>query len=112
MASKDDQLWEEVSQVLGTRAHWRVEQSPTPGVPPSWCFGTGGEVDLAVSVDGGAIQLYVMDQDRDVNFQGTDALVRWLDGNEAGSVRDPLDVEEVADELLHGKITKWGTAEG
>jgi len=112
VASKDDELWDQVSKLLGARAHWRVEQSPSPGVPPSWCFGTSGEVDLAVSVDGGAIRLYVMDEDRDIVFGDTDGLVRWLQDNEAGSVHDPLNVEEVADDLLHGKFTKWGTAEG
>jgi hypothetical protein len=112
VASKDDQLWDEVSALLGGRPHWRVEQSPTPGMPPSWCFEAHGEVDLAVSIDSGAISVYLMNQDRDVTLASIEDLRAWLDANQNAAVNESFDAGQAVDELMHGQIDKWGTRGG
>ncbi|MGP8059559.1 MAG: hypothetical protein ACLP9C_07990 [Acidimicrobiales bacterium] len=101
----DDELWAEVGGLLETRPGWSLQASSTPGAPPSWCFGSGGEVDLSVVVDAGSIWVYVMETDRDIRVAGTRELTAWLDEHEAASVNDP---GQVVDDLLHAKIVEWG----
>ena len=104
----DDDLWEKVGELLGTRPGWSLQASSTPGAPPSWCFGSGGEVDLSVSVDAGSIWVYVMETDQDVRLANTGELTAWLEEHEAGSVNDPIEAGEVVGDLLHGRVVEWG----
>ena len=108
MRSEDDELWKQVGDILGTRPGWSLQASSSPGAPPAWCLVDEGEIDLSVSVDGGAVCVYVMSADREVRLDDTGALTAWLDANEAASRGDPLDPGEVLDDLVHGKFTKWG----
>ncbi len=90
MASRDDQLFDEVGRLLEPRLHWNLEPSTTPGGAPSWCFDPGGEVELSVSVSDGLIDVYQVQQDRDLFFPGVDALAAWVEDNEARfSGREP-----------------------
>lgn len=107
----DDGLWEEVGEALQARHGWSLQASSTPGAPPSWCFGSGGEVDLSVSVDEGSIWVYVMETDQDVRLAGPNELTEWLDANEAASLNDPLEAGEVVGELFHGKFVEWGRSD-
>ncbi len=108
MSSTDDELWDRVSGLLSARPGWAIEASSTPGAPPAWCFGSGGEIDLSVSVEGGAIVVYVMASDAEVTFAGVEDLTRWLDTNETTALHDPIDAGKVVDDIAHGRITHWG----
>lgn len=107
-AASDDRLWEEISALLEGRPGWSVQASSSPGMPPSWCLLEGGEVDLAVSVDGGAINVYVMETDRDVRLETVAELAAWLELHQGEALRHPLRAGEVVDEILRGDITHWG----
>ncbi len=80
--SSDDELFDRVGDVLASRPGWIYEPSTTPGGPPSWCLDAHGEIRLSVSVDRGAITVYLPDQDLDIPVDDLDALTNWLDTNE------------------------------
>jgi hypothetical protein len=82
--SRDDDLFDEVGRLLGARGSWLLEASSTPGVPPAWCLDVEGELVLSVSVDGGAVTVYLPDIDREVAVGDLGGLTAWLDANEAG----------------------------
>jgi hypothetical protein len=107
MRSHDD-LWDQVGRLLGVRPGWSLQGSFSPGTPPAWCLVYEGEIDLSVSVDGGAVCVYVMADDEEVRLGSTAELTVWLDAHEAASRDSPLEVGEMVDELVHGKFTKWG----
>ena len=79
--SRDDKLWNEVNDLLGSRPGWSVQESPTPGVGPYWAFMSQGRVDRSVFIDGGAAHLYEEDTDREVRFETAEELVTWLDAD-------------------------------
>jgi hypothetical protein len=108
MSSNDDELWDRLGEALGVRPGWAIEASSTPGAPPAWCFGSGGEIDLSASVETGAIVVYVMASDAEIEFAGVDELTTWLDANEVAALGDPVEPGEVVDDILHGRITHWG----
>lgn len=83
MASRDEQLWDQVNDVLRHRSGWSVQDSPTPGVGPYWAHISHGEVDLSVFVDGSGAHLYEEETDREVRFGTAEELGAWLDGNRA-----------------------------
>src|SRR3974377_2147451 len=95
VASRDKALWEKISRALKGRPGWGLQPSSTPGAPPAWCFGRGGENDLMVSVDDGRVYLYVMETDRDLHFDTVEDLQRWLDANEAAVLKGPLQAGEI-----------------
>lgn len=111
LASYDDELAEAVTRLLGSRGGWSLQPSPTPGTPPAWCFGSGGEIDLSVVVDRGTIDVYRMEDDRDLRFATVEDLTDWLDANEAASLEGPLQAGEIVKELAHGDFVKWGAEE-
>ena len=82
--SRDDDLFDEVGRLLGARGSWLLAASSTPGVPPAWCLDVEGELVLSVSVDGGAVTVYLPDIDREVAVGDLGGLTAWLDANEAG----------------------------
>ncbi len=81
--SRDDEVWDQVSRLLGSRPGWKFEPSTTPGGPPSWCLLAGGEVECSVSVIDGSLSVYVPASDRDIVFSDIEALTVWIEGNEA-----------------------------
>lgn len=112
MASHDDELTEAIAQLLGSRPGWSLQPSSTPGAPLAWCFGAGGEIDLAVEVDQGAIDVYRMEDDRDLRFATIEDLTNWLDANEATALKgEPLHAGEIVHELADRDFVKWGREE-
>ncbi|HLN17167.1 MAG TPA: hypothetical protein VK277_10515 [Acidimicrobiales bacterium] len=107
MASRDDALWDELGRTFKQRPGWGLQPSSTPGAPPAWCFGKGGENDLMVSVDSGRVYVYVMETDRDFLFDTVEDLTRWLDANEAAALQGPLQAGEILDDLVHGRVVPW-----
>lgn len=71
-------LRKELVDLVGGLEGWRLEPRTTPGASPLWCFLCEGSVELAASVEGSAIVLYLMDTDEELTFSGRDALVAWL----------------------------------
>ncbi len=82
MAKGDDELFHEVSELLGPRHGWGLEMSTSPGGSPSWCFESHGEVELSVSVDRARVIVYLSSEDKDLNVGGVDGLTAWLEDNE------------------------------
>ena len=80
--SADDELFDRVGAALEGRGGWSYEPSTSPGGPPSWCLGPGGEPVVSVNVVDGAIVAYLPVQDRDVTFADLDALLAWIDERE------------------------------
>jgi hypothetical protein len=78
VASREKQLWREVSDLLGHMSGWSVQDSPTPGVDPVWCFATHGRVEYSVSTEGGALHFYEEKTDGEVQFESVEALTDWL----------------------------------
>jgi hypothetical protein len=111
LASHDDELSEAVAQLLRSRPGWSLQPSSTPGAPPAWCFASGGEIHLSVAVDRGAIDVYRMEDDRDLRFATIDDLTDWLEANEAALLDGALQAGEIVDELAYGDFVKWGREE-
>ena len=78
----------------------------TPGAPPVWCFASGSELDLSVTVEGGSIRVYVVETDQNVKLGKVSDLVDWLNVHKAGSLQDPT--VGLVDRLKQGKFLKWG----
>jgi hypothetical protein len=83
VSRKEKVLWNEVSAVLGDRPGWALEPAVTPGQPPSWCFGTGGVSELAVSILHGSVSIYLVDRDQEIDVVDAQAMTAWLDANES-----------------------------
>ncbi len=108
MASADPERGREVEGLLRGREHWSLQPSSSPGMPSQWCLLAGPEIELSVTVDQGAIVVYVMDRDAEVFFADGAALARWLDANEALWVGRPSMAAELYDDLLTGRLDEWG----
>jgi hypothetical protein len=78
----------------------------TPGAPLVWCFGSGGEIELSLTVDRRSICVYIVERDQDVTLRSASELVAWLNANKAGSLQDPT--SGMVDKLKGGKLFKWG----
>lgn len=85
--SSDNELFDRIGVVLTSRPGWIYEPSTTPGAPPSWCLDSHGEIRLSVSVDHGAITVYLPNQDREIAVEDLDVLAKWIDTNEARFLR-------------------------
>jgi hypothetical protein len=83
VASRNDELWEQVSAVLAERPGWTVQDSPTPGVDPLWAFSPHIKVDYSVCIEGGLLHVYEEKTDREVQFGTVEELTAWLDANPA-----------------------------
>ena len=77
----------------------------TPGLPPQWSFGSGGQADLSIAIDRDSISVYVVEQDRDVSLAGTDELVAWLKSNKPEAFKDRK--ESAGGKLKRGRIFDW-----
>jgi hypothetical protein len=93
-------------QLLGGRPGWRLEPSSTPGAGSQWCFVVNGKIEFSVSVDRGAIRLYVMETDRDVVFPDADAMMAWLRSNRAEAAREPVAAPTL--KQRRKRFTDWG----
>lgn len=87
MTARDDELFDRIGDVLGSRPGWIFEPSSTPGLAPSWCLSSGGEIELSVGVDAGNISLYLPNTDQEVAVEGLDGLMAWLERNERRFLR-------------------------
>jgi hypothetical protein len=77
----------------------------TPGLPPQWSFGSGGQADLSIATDGESIRVYVVDEDRDVALGSTDELGAWLKANKPEAFKDPK--SDVGGKLKRGRVFDW-----
>jgi hypothetical protein len=85
--SRDDELFDQIGQLLESRHGWIFEPSTTPGMPPSWCLDSGGEIELSVGVDRGIISIYLPNLDQEIAVDGVDELMTWIDKNEQRFLR-------------------------
>jgi hypothetical protein len=82
-----------------------LQAMSTPGLPPQWSFGSGGQTDLSIAIDGGSISVYVVEEDRDVALGGTEELVTWLKANQPQAFKDRK--ESVGGKLKRGRLFDW-----
>jgi hypothetical protein len=108
MASRDKVLRREVGDLLRVRDHWSLQPSSSPGMPSQWCLLSGPEIELSVTVDQGAIVIYVMDQNAEIFLGDVAALTAWLDAEEGLFLGRPSMAAELFDDLLNGRIHEWG----
>jgi hypothetical protein len=108
MASRDDVLTREVEEMLRAREHWSLQPSSSPGMPSQWCLLSGHEVELSVTVEEGAVVVYVMDRNAEIHFQDVATLGAWLDADESLFLERPSMAAELFDDLLTGRIRDWG----
>jgi hypothetical protein len=77
----------------------------TPGAPLVWCFGSGNEVNLSVTVDPDSIRVHVKGTDPEVRLKSVNELVEWLQAHQPGSLTDQK--SRVIDRLKAGNLFKW-----
>ena len=76
-------------------------------MPSQWCLLSGHEIELSVTVEQGAVVVYVMDTNTEIFLDDAAALTRWLDANESLFLERPSMAGELFDDLLNGRI-QWG----
>jgi len=108
VASGDRELGREVEGLLRGRQHWSLQPSSSPGMPAQWCLLSGPEIELSVTVDRGAVVVYVMDRNTEVYFEDAPALAVWLDANEGLFLQRPSMAAELFDDLLGRRLDEWG----
>jgi hypothetical protein len=100
MARRDKELRKELDALLEARPHWALEMQSSPGAPATWCFRPNAEPGLSVSVDGGALWIYLIDIEQDRSVPDIATLTAWLDENEPLFVgRRGLSTEDFRREL-------------
>ena len=87
MASIDERLWAELSELLQDKEGWSVQDAPTPGAPPVWTRSPRGRVDYSVGVADGALYLYEEKTDEEVRFETVENLAAGLNSNEATALK-------------------------
>jgi hypothetical protein len=80
--SRDEELLDQVGMFLATRPGWSLEPSPTPGLPPSWCLISQGEVDLSVTIVDGALSIYRPETDQELSLDSVADLDNWIAAND------------------------------
>lgn len=107
MRTDDSDLWGQVTRLLRRRPRWHLEAMATPGASPVWCFGSAGDPDVSVAVDGGSICVHVIASEEDVELGTTDDLVEWLGTHRPGSLEEPT--SGLVDRLRrkHGRFFDW-----
>jgi len=108
VASRDKVLHRDVEMVLRSRAHWSIQPSSSPGMPAQWCFLSGPEIELSVTVDRGSIVVYVMDLNAEIFLADGASLAAWLDANEGLFADRPSMAAELFNDLLTGRFDEWG----
>jgi hypothetical protein len=107
MTLDDDRLWDQVHQVMGPRRGWALEPQSSPGSPALWCLSSEWGYQLSVGVEGAAISIYLVDHDEELLLSGPDALVAWLDANEALFFRRQALPAEMFEEILQARLAEW-----
>ena len=107
VASRESELWNEVSALLDAREGWSLQSSPTPGVPPTWGFVSEGEIELSVGIEEGLVAVYLVDRGVVITAPDVGGLTTWLDANEELFLQRHAMATELFDELLNGRVTKW-----
>jgi hypothetical protein len=100
-----DQTRKEIARLLRRRPGWRFQATSTPGAPLVWCFGSGGAVELSVTVEGQAIHIHLSATDQDIEVGDTDELAQWLKTHVAGALQEPK--SRLVDKVKSGKFFKW-----
>jgi hypothetical protein len=77
----------------------------TPGAPLVWCFGSGGTVQLSVTVDGHAISVHLSATDQDFDVGNAEELVQWLRTHVPGAFQEPR--PGLLDKVKSGRFFKW-----
>lgn len=103
--SDEGELWKQLSGLLQRRQGWTFQGMSSPGAPPAWCYGSGHEPDLSVTVEGGSICVYIVEADDEVRLDGTDELVDWLGTRWPAAM--PEQREGVSDRLKAGRLFQW-----
>jgi len=98
-------LWRHVSGLLQRRQGWTFQGMPSPGAPPAWCFSSGHEIELSVTVEEGSVCVYVVEADQEVRLAGTEELVDWLTTRWPAAL--PEQREGVSDRLKAGRLFEW-----
>ena len=88
MSKKSRQQRNELVDLVKGRPGWRLEPRTTPGASPLWCFVANGEIEFSVSVDDGALHLYVMATDQEIVLQSADELTAWLETHRPESLSE------------------------
>ncbi len=78
---------------------------PSPGAPPAWCFGSGHELELSVTIDEESVCLYVVAADEELRLGGADDLADWLATRWPSAL--PEQREGVSDRLRAGRFFEW-----
>lgn len=102
---RDDDLWQQVDRLLQRRPGWSFQAMPTPGAPPAWCFGAGRERDLSVTVEGGAVHVYVVEADLEVELSTGDELATWLSAHWEGALGEQR--SGMGERLKGGGLFEW-----
>jgi hypothetical protein len=105
MSTENNDPRKQVARLLRRRPGWSFQAMSAPGSPLVWCYGSGREVVISVTVDNDAISVHVTDTDQDVELDNADELVEWLKTHIAGSLQNPKD--GVFEKLKSGKLFKW-----
>ena len=108
MTSRDQALTHDVDEMLQGREHWSLQPSSSPGMPAQWCMLSGPQIELSVTVDRGAVVVYVMDRNTEVFLEDAAALSAWLHANEELFLGRPSMAAALFDDLLTGRIDEWG----
>ena len=65
-------------ELVKGRPGWKLEPRSTPGASPVWCYVVEERIVLSVRADDGAIQVWVMATDEEVELPDAGALSDWL----------------------------------
>jgi hypothetical protein len=94
-----------VTRLLRRRPGWSFQATSTPGAPLVWCFGSGGAVELSVTVDDHAIHVHVSAADDDIEVADADELAQWLRAHRAGTLQEPR--TGLVEKIKSGRFFKW-----
>ena len=87
MPADEEDLRAQVDDLLKRRPGWRLQAMATPGLPPVWAYGSGGQAELSVGTDGKSISVYVVEQDRDVYAREHERIGRVAQGVQPPNVQ-------------------------
>jgi hypothetical protein len=100
-------VWTEVGRLLGARQGWSLEAQSSPGTPSTWCFRSGGQAELSVSVVDRSVVVYLVEVDTEVTLPDPAALLAWLDTNEVLFASRPVVPADEYDRVLADRIGEW-----
>jgi hypothetical protein len=110
MTSDSDRLWDQVNQVMERRRGWALEPQSSPGAPALWCLSSDWGYQLSVGVESDAISVFLVDDDVELLLPDPEALVGWLDANEALFFRRRDLPAETFEEIMRARLVEWRRA--